>query len=58
MEQRIGILTLGVADLDRSWNFRQASVGPVVVFFQTGSLALAQHLRAGLAKDAHIAAEG
>jgi hypothetical protein len=39
-------------------NGRQASVGPVVVFFQTGSLALAQHLRAGLAKDAHIAAEG
>ena len=65
MEQRLSLVTLGVADLDRArvfyerlgWrrSFRKAEG---VVFFQTGSMALALFPRADLAKDANVPAEG
>jgi predicted lactoylglutathione lyase len=65
MEQRISILTLGVADLERSRAFyerlgwkRSMASADGVVFFQTGSMALALYPRSELAKDAAIAAEG
>jgi hypothetical protein len=61
MEQRVSLITLGVADLDRArafyerlgWkrSFRKAEG---VVFFQTGGMVLALWPRAELAKDAHV----
>jgi hypothetical protein len=65
MEQRISIVTLGVADLDRSrkfyerlgWKQSAASTGDVI-FFQAGGMALALYPRSDLAKDANIAEEG
>jgi catechol 2,3-dioxygenase-like lactoylglutathione lyase family enzyme len=65
MEQRISIVTLGVADLERSRTFyeslgwrtsRASSEG--IAFFQTGGMILALYPRADLAKDASVAAEG
>ncbi len=65
MEQRISIVTLGVADLERSRKFyerlgwrasRASSEG--IAFFQTGGMILALYPRAELAKDAGTAAEG
>ena len=65
MDQRISILTLGVADLPRSrsfferlgWRASSAS-SETIVFFEAGGMALALYPRAELAKDANLAAEG
>ena len=65
MEQRLSILTLGVADLGRSRAFyerlgwaRSAASNEAILFFQAGSMALALYPRADLARDANIASEG
>lgn len=65
MEQRISLVTLGVADLERSRTFYErlgwrpsVQQAEGIVFFQAGGLALALYPRAELAKDAHLAAEG
>ncbi len=65
MEQRISIVTLGVANLERSRNFyerlgwrRAAEKAEGIVFFQAGGMALALYPRTELAKDANIVAEG
>ena len=64
MEQRVSIVTLGVADLKRSREFyerlgwrRSMAKAEGVVFFQAGGMALALYPRHELAKDANIAAE-
>jgi uncharacterized protein len=61
MEQRISILTLGVADLARSRAFyhrlgwRESSAGnDAIVFFQSAGIILALYPRAELAKDALV----
>ena len=65
MEQRVSLITLGVADLDRSRAFYEAlgwrrSVRDAkgVIFFQIGGMALALYPRDDLARDAHVAPEG
>jgi uncharacterized protein len=65
MEQRISIITLGVADLVRSREFyerlgwrRSMSNAEGIVFFQAGGMALALFPRNELAKDANIPADG
>ncbi|MFZ0805251.1 MAG: VOC family protein [Candidatus Sulfotelmatobacter sp.] len=65
MEQRISIITLGVADLKRSAEFyermgwrRAVSKAEGIIFFQTGGMALALYPRHELAKDANVALEG
>jgi len=65
MEQRVSIITLGVADLKRSKEFyerfgwrRSMAKAEGVVFFQAGGMALALYPRHELAKDANIAPEG
>ena len=65
MEQRISIITLGVADLARSREFYErlgwrTSMGKAegIVFFQAGGMALALYPRTELAKDANVAADG
>lgn len=65
MEQRISIVTLGVADLERSRAFYQrlgwspsAASGEGIVFFQTGCAALALYPRSELARDVNLAPEG
>ena len=65
MKQRISLITLGVADLDRARAFHEAlgwkrSVrdAPGAVFFQIGGTALALYPRADLARDAELAPEG
>lgn len=65
MEQRVSIVTLGVADLQRSTEFyerlgwrRSMAQAEDVVFFQTGGMALALFPRHELAKDATIAPDG
>ena len=65
MEQRISIVTLGVADLARSREFyerlgwrRSSASSDAIIFFQAGGLALALYPRAELAKDANVASEG
>lgn len=62
MEQRVSIITLGVADLKRSREFyerlgwrRSMAKAEGVVFFQTGGTALALYPREELAKDANVA---
>jgi catechol 2,3-dioxygenase-like lactoylglutathione lyase family enzyme len=65
MEQRISIITLGVADLNRSrefyerlgWRRSMAETGGIV-FFQAGGMALALYPREELAKDANVAPDG
>jgi uncharacterized protein len=65
MEQRISLVTLGVADLARSrefyerlgWHRSSASSGDIV-FFQAGGMALALYPRTELAKDANVHPEG
>ncbi|MGE4221203.1 MAG: VOC family protein [Alphaproteobacteria bacterium] len=60
MEPRLSLITLGVADVERSrafyeglgWRASSASVAGEVVFFQLGGLALALYGRAALAADA------
>lgn len=65
MEQRISIVTLGVADLERSRGFyerlgwrRSVRDAEGVVFFQAGGVVLALYPRAELAKDANVGREG
>lgn len=65
MEQRVSIITLGVADLTSSREFyerlgwrRSMAKAEGVVFFQTGGMALALFPRDELAKDANVAADG
>ncbi len=65
MEQRVSIITLGVADLKRSREFyerlgwRQSSAkSEGIVFYQAGGMALALYPRDELAKDANVPAEG
>ena len=61
MEQRVSIITLGVADLKRSREFyerlgwRQSPAGSDgIVFFQAVGVALALFPRSELAKDANV----
>jgi predicted lactoylglutathione lyase len=64
MEQRVSLVTLGVADLDRSRRFYealgwQAHPGDEdVVFFQTGGLVVALWGRAQLAEDSAVVDTG
>jgi uncharacterized protein len=65
MEQRLSIVTLGVADLARSrelyerlgWR-RSMANAEGVVFFQAGCMALALYPRPELAKDANVPSAG
>ncbi len=65
MEQRVSLITLGVADLKRSREFyerlgwrRSMAKTEGVVFFQAGGMALALFPRLELANDANIAPDG
>jgi catechol 2,3-dioxygenase-like lactoylglutathione lyase family enzyme len=64
MEQRLSMVTLGVADLDRSLRFYQAlgwqrgNKEAEVVFFQAGGTVVGLWSRASLAEDAHVPPEG
>jgi len=65
MEQRISIITLGVADLSRSREFyerlgwrRSVPDAEGIVFFQAGGMVLALFRRHELAKDANVANDG
>ena len=65
MEQRISIITLGVADLDSSREFyerlgwrRSMAASDGIVFFQAGGMALALYPREELAKDANVSPDG
>jgi uncharacterized protein len=65
MEQRVSIITLGVADLKRSGEFyermgwrRTTSKAEGIIFFQAGGMALALYPRHELAKDANVSPEG
>lgn len=65
MEQRVSLITLGVADLNRSREFyerlgwrRSMAKTEGVVFFQAGGMALSLYPRHELAKDANVAPEG
>lgn len=65
MEQRLSIITLGVADLERSKGFyerlgwrRNMTKSQGIVFFQAGGIALALFPREELAKDANIVDDG
>jgi uncharacterized protein len=66
IEQRLSIVTLGVADIGRAsqfygeglgWNASPASQGDIV-FYQLGGLALALYPREALAADACVDAAG
>jgi catechol 2,3-dioxygenase-like lactoylglutathione lyase family enzyme len=61
MEQRLSIVTLGVADLVRSREFyerlgwrKSSASSDGIVFFQAGGMALALYPRVELAKDANV----
>ena len=65
MEQRISLITLGVADLDRSRAFyerlgwhRSVAAAEGIAFFQAGGMAFALYPRADLAADAGLPADG
>jgi catechol 2,3-dioxygenase-like lactoylglutathione lyase family enzyme len=65
MEQRLSVVTLGVADLERSRRFYEEGLGwrrgndhAEVVFFQAGGAVLALHARHLLAEDARVANDG
>jgi len=65
MEPRVSLITLGVADLGRSWafyerlGFKASSMGSdEVVFFQIGPIALSLFPRESLACDAKVSSEG
>lgn len=65
MEQRVSIITLGVANLKRSREFyerlgwrRSLAEAEGIVFFQAGGMALALFPRDELAKDANITPDG
>jgi catechol 2,3-dioxygenase-like lactoylglutathione lyase family enzyme len=63
MEQRVSLITLGVADVTRSrrfyealgWRASGASQAEEVAFFQLGGIALSLWGRAALAADANVA---
>jgi len=64
MEQRLSLVTLGVADLDRSRRFyetlgwRRHGDHAEVVFFQAGAVVLGLFGREALAEDARVPAAG
>jgi catechol 2,3-dioxygenase-like lactoylglutathione lyase family enzyme len=66
MEQRLSVVTLGVADLARSRRFYERGLGWAasqagnddVVFFQAGGIVMALWGRAALAKDAQVSDDG
>jgi uncharacterized protein len=64
MEQRVSVITLGVADLQRSLRFYEAlgwkrgNEHAEVVFFQANGSVLALYPRDLLAKDAQVPPEG
>ena len=65
MEQRISLITLGVADLDRATAFyerlgwvRKVKDAPGARFFQAGGMALGLYPRDELARDATVSSEG
>lgn len=65
MEQRLSVITLGVADLPRSRAFYEQGLGwtvgsaaEQVVFFQLNGLILTLYPREALAMDAGVAVEG
>jgi catechol 2,3-dioxygenase-like lactoylglutathione lyase family enzyme len=66
MEQRISLITLGVADLARSRSFYEHGLGwhpsragnAQVAFFQTGGMVFALSGKTALAQDAHLSHEG
>ncbi len=65
MEQRLSVVTLGVADLERSRRFyedglgwRRGNASDEIVFFQIGGAVLALFPRDALAEDAHLPAGG
>ncbi len=61
MEQRLSLVTLGVADLEQSQRFYEAlgwkrgNENPAVAFFQLNGLILALWSRSALAEDARLA---
>ena len=65
MEQRVSIITLGVADLECSQEFyerlgwrRSMANTEGIAFFQAGGMALALYPRLDLAKDANVSPDG
>ena len=65
MEQRLSLVTLGVADLDRAIAFyealgwtRSVREAPGMAFFQTGSIAFGLYPRDALAEDAGVGPDG
>jgi len=64
MDQRLSLVTLGVANLDRSRRFYEAlgwrrhGDQAEVVFFQAGAVVLGLYGREALAEDARVPAEG
>jgi len=65
MEQRLSLITLGVADLDRARNFYENGLGfvvandePEVAFYQLPGIVLALWSRAELAVDAGVRDDG
>ena len=65
MDQRVSLITLGVADLNRSREFyerlgwrRSMAKAEGIAFFQLGGIALSLYPRDELAKDANVASEG
>jgi catechol 2,3-dioxygenase-like lactoylglutathione lyase family enzyme len=64
MEQRLSVVTLGVADLQRSLRFyealgwRRGNSHEQVVFFQLNGLVLSLYGRESLAEDARVPAGG
>jgi catechol 2,3-dioxygenase-like lactoylglutathione lyase family enzyme len=66
MEQRISVITLGVANLARSRRFYEHGLGwqasscgnERITFFQAGGMVLALYSRTALAQDAHLPIDG
>ncbi len=64
MEQRLSVVTLGVADLDRARRFyealgwRRGNRHESVVFFQLNGIVLSLFSRQALAEDTQVPAEG
>jgi uncharacterized protein len=65
MDQRLSLITLGVADVDRARSFYEglgwttgAEAGDDVVFFQAGAIIVALWDRASLAEDSCVADTG
>lgn len=62
MQQRLSVVTLGVADMDRARRFYEGGLGwrranshAEVAFYQLGGMVLSLFSRAGLAEDAGLA---